>query len=1044
MEKILKPTLIIGLSSYGENYIKAFENELVGSQYKNAIKFLSISDDGEVKVDKSSTSVSIKFDKEIMNKNAIRSNYENIFKQKEKIELIIERAITNLYSVELKNDISLRNFDITNIQIFIYAPLFDSVGSVCIIPIVDCLTNLKKNGKIPDSTEVYFWGILADLSLQSDESKKEKEFSRCFAALSEIDYEILDCENKPHSNFIINFIWLLTSKNEDQVSIGKIDDLIPSIISFSQKLIVDPFTDKSFAHLLDKELLSRKCHYSSFGSSILEFPFSETLDLLGKMSYIEVMSPFIEKINSSKYDRNEIAAFARNFISKLELNFTIEKLKVDINGQSIFQNIPFKRNLDYKKDLNEFYDECSQAFNEYENKTLNEIILKTNIKKDQLLSEYRNQLLQETSNLIDNSEKGLPFASAFLSYLSNQNSSFFKGEFLEIGDNLIEVEEKLKRFYKELLGLDTKEKEFLRKEQDLNTKERYYQRLNEDIDRIKNEIADKNLKDIVEHESEKTKSGIELNNATSKLEIIKKEIIGLKKELNELVQEINSLNLCIEDASRRRELKTKIIIGLNENSEKIKKQLTDCESEINVTKKSLNDLFEKRKKILSNLLYIFPPIVFLISTILFIYVTGYAPPVIIIAYLIWALYYYEKQVGREIRETKQTLQDKQNQKTGLLLNFQNNLTQIQYTNVDHLIHGYGYEFIKTIQDDTKAINNSIIKFIDNIKPSNIQTNTEIEQINLFQQTIAKNSVISREFCQHLIATKKNDIIRYFNSGRNKPLSYFWLLYDETRDFSLIQANIQMELKEKFNDLANNSVNDMIFRNDFIKEEYSPNMRLKKLFEFSKPFVSLKDQNNLYSINEILILEAYSKDGEELIEIFKDLSNKRIEFKSSDSPYRMTLTRLLIGFPLFRLYIMQICDNTMKQLGQSLEEMKLMYVDEKYTNYNIFPEYDQINEDPTENEPLKLFSLSKAFNIIEIKDKGILLKSTNKIIAKDSNSLISILKNEENELTMTINEQVKLVLKDKDAINKLKKINKNLFDKKEMLQIRQVIEEISDL
>lgn len=1056
MNKTIKPSILVYLGDYSNkllNFSFKYFPDLLGNLLE-IIYGIELSEFGLTEYYyKSDGSYKKELNNEIQFNSDLscvyRKNNEIIIGRKELIKETFIKAIDKISSLDVDIKMKERGFLKSPPQIFIVSPLFDSIGSISILPILEMISELKTVRQISLETEVHVIGFLDNLSEKKLFEEKKKEAARCYACLTEIDHAITKSKNENEDQRLANFVWIVGNKNDNEVQVGTLMDIAPVLSEFFISFIQNKMLDKSFTIKFNSWVDDKYTQFSSFGISKLIYPQKFIFDRFNLLNTIRVIEKIIFNV---KYDRNDIYAKTRSYLLEHNFDRIDSQLALDDSESNLWQGPKFHEVPKWEVDIDDFLNNCLNISNEFERRDFNLLISRLSFRKDELLVLLNNSLSNKIFSIID--DHGLCIAEAFLSVLLNVECEYLRGEPLDLELSLASVEDKSKSFYQSLLGIDVLQKEIIKKEEDLKSKQRL---LKDIVQKLKNIQESTEVKNSHNDSRENDKSSDQVGNSNTKEESI---IENLNRQLNNLGQEITviksdlkllyekyyELDTLIYDSSKRRELKENQFSDDKDLIYKTAETVRDISKLLYDTSKEYDRLIELKKTTLFKLFYIFPiPVIFLILLGWYFLNFEFALLVnllLIVGYSITGYIHYKNKVGNDLEKVENKLKLLQNNKLSLLLDIQNQFIKLYYNSFEHLRHSFLIELIREFSEFSRLKLESIKKYrldLIRILEDSKQKNGELKLVtNQFLQ-----SIISEEEISDLYHENSGNCDYFFRHERNSLSSLLKSYLENTSNEKLFK-NIEDYTSEQVNKFEM-SVEDGLF--DKHKVDYI-NTKIKILYDSSSSLIKLSTQGDDDTTEDFQYIYIDKNEKSKVFEIIKDLSQESMEISSNSDKYSILLIKYKIGFPIFHVQQLIYCKKILDDYIQNVDSSDIKYQDFFLTDidldYDIFP-VDQVVMN-NENQLYKYILSGIILNIIIFdNDKENLFYKERKLGANKREASLFLINKKEKELANCLTQEVNSMLKIKENQEILSTYyNKDDIEQKDKKILSEIINEMSEL
>ncbi|MCX6132614.1 MAG: hypothetical protein NTU47_02275 [Ignavibacteriales bacterium] len=953
---VLKPAMLLGL---GERGVEAasecyrFVKE-VNPLVSKIVSGIGITSSGRMfRLSDDSTLLTIENLADVEHPNPYECNYGEFVSREEDISDILASHFEALTGIRFYQELEEAGYEIKteNVQVFVFAPSFDLLGSATTIPLLGILEVMKKNRRIPKNSQVSLFVLLADLSGTSDARLKRIELARTFQFLSELDYELgMNLVSQSDAMFDVGLTWLLSGKNEDNSQVGTFAEVLSVVTNTVESMIAYPVLgDLSFRHILLTKLQQRGRFYSSFGSSRIIFPEKEIIDLLCSYAVAELLKPMVTDLEEGQFDRSLVFEGCREFLAAQHITSITDLLSKEEKGNAIYQGFSHPIPKDDSIIPNLFYADVENKFKLFSERTLNDYIEKLSTQSQAVLH-AKEQALENTISVdVDTEKRGLGYSVAVLRSLQGQDSRYLRGDSLEMNHTIDEVEKTVRSFYKVLLGLDVKEGSLDKLDAQIKAKDRRIGECEKELVRVSK------LLERAESPADIEKLKLDQAKLLENSKVIAFERTKLVDEFEDLKSEIARLNLHIDDLHERMILKEEEERKSEEEVQEARLNVDKADKALKEAQIHLKALAELRRRIFWMLAATIPACVTAI-----ILLTGISLSYFgildfakflgffldnwticlgsIVVYAIVSFLYFERKVGREFRQTKLLVQDLRSRKKSNMVQLVDAFNSKALVRWRHLVHNEALMWAKSFRDRLFEITENIEGFIKALQ------STQLAALNLWAtknlpNTLSKKSVLTKSELVDTFYTKSPPSLeKHF---RKVPLSSYVIkhLHQET-DGSLEDA-LKQFVAEEFASIRSKCVEDFIFPEGPAKRTVTSvyvDSKIRSLFRSAAPLCHLDVVADVEKAEQKVAICVQDKEKSQVPELVEKLfSRKKEDFYSTGDKNVLEIDRFTIGFPLFQVSQLKSAQSCHKDLCEN--DAKRAYSIEKirYQGYSPYPE-----------------------------------------------------------------------------------------------------------
>ena len=853
MSNKLKPSILIGLDTYGnELAVGIYNNICADHEVENIISCLSLEPNGDLVNHSGDGSVNFPGLVSNIEDKAFLKNYNILQEDNKNIEKILISQIEKIMSRTVSLELVDHGYEVEDkIQINVFSTLFDPIGSSAIMVILGVIQNIVSGRLRGLNIETNLYCFFPD----AFEMFKNNEFAykRSCVCLQEIDHVLdnpgLHLVSQRNRN-LCNFIYLFTSKNENNISICTYKDytiLISEVLNLVFRRQIG--SDSSYAIALVNKVEGKTTRYSSIGYSKIIYP-ARDINKLVKHFYIS--ANIKKRENSSDYDLDNqlIIGEVKEFISNSNISHIKEEMEKDIDGNSIWKDFKFNGKILDNINVVEFCKQINDQYLNFEKTELQKKKREVDNKGKYLFNKYLNDIDSKANNILDSEKLGLNYCISFFEKCIECNSN----------DN-ISLNENMYSIIKNIINNIFNEFEIIKESNDDN--------INERDDYIKYS------KDLVNDYSvlKKNENIIENNEA-------------LNLNVNDIVNEISIVEKCFSEAKLRLEslyLKRKKYLRIN-----LIFYPTICMIF------TLLIEYLASKVINFNLL----PIIFKTLTIIF--------PISLIIYIFTALWKMKKTILDNIIKEKNNCNISK-------INKINNLLSIQNLYNEHLYNIFSYylkiRMIKYLADTVEAVD----KKKENIKEFKKIINNEVEQ-NIaayqnfkFNEDIYNRSIVKVDDIKQKIeniAIKKCE----YNAFSIKKLSEYYNNYLNYSNIQILIDDLGHLASDLFSEITNKTIGQYL--NEIsIEKNISKVEQIDSFIKFASPSILLDVEKVADKSQPIVYLGI---NLEEYNYLHNDIKATNYKTFYIDSNHEIIVVILKIGFPAYNIALAKYGENLLKE------------------------------------------------------------------------------------------------------------------------------------
>lgn len=962
MKKRFKPTMILGLGSQGSEIAQGLYKVIVAKNSDLARLVGCLFVDGEGALCTHENDDIIFRCKDLRSDYSIevfQHNYTEFVRNEKEFENVIADAIQKIRSMDVVLELREQGYKIDDgIEIFIVSTLFDQVGSSAIIPFLGFIQYLLGGRLTGTVVETNMLGFFPDLF---EEYKREDlAYARTYATLNEIDHivdnpKILSLEERTP----ISYVYLFTGKNEDGIEVGSYRDLIPMVGEvLSSLLFGEVASDDSFSSTLLHLVDGKRARYSSFGLSRLVFPITQVMNALSSTMASRILEAH-GLVDPRTYERGYISSEVKSFLIENQFDKLVDLIRTDKDGKPIHTNFKYRGPLNERAVVDNFLVDIENQALEFDRDNVTIMSRNVATRKDELYAEKVDILNQNVRRTLDElgrgvrSGKGMYYTQAFLEMLSNNDSAYLKGELIGNNFTLDSVERDLKLFFDRLLGIDR-----------------------EKLIELKRDLKDKkSLQAQISH-------SLSINLATNNAEALKEQTERLGLEIEELRGQcealevtINEADFKISDPSERRRLLEMLLEEEQEKKVELSKNLKTVDEEYRAQRRKLDDLYESRRKILKNLLLIFPLVgVVIFSLVLYALVQLMssldvsiiietaifkALPLLFVGYAVWAFFKYWNGIRSQIALAELQLENLKLTKTNLLLKIQEFYNSQFKLSFEHTTFGHLLSWMNDFRNLVRQTAYSLKSFIDELIREAALKKTEYEATT-FPNSIFLRSVVNNKDVERFVnenARLEIEVDRFFDQ---KPMSRFFNEYRTQGNLHAFFMSVSSFTEILFKPVRDRSIEE------FLRERESDALlstsdKLINIYNSAKAFSHLDVEKGLDVSQSIVYLGVERSENSYSRDLLRKQGFANISFYSTRNKYEIVMSKLKIGFPAFHMALVRHG----KQLISKNKDFDRIYISAEWQLEDLFPTKFYIGEE--ERELRRVIYLGKAFGLLTNKE-----------------------------------------------------------------------------
>ncbi len=771
---------------------------------------------------------------------------------------------------------------------------------------------------------------------------RDFEYARTYCSLAEMEMVLTE------ERQLINYPFVIGKKNIDDHSIGRFEDMLDSLGEFSYLLFCGRLSIVENAHLyLNEESSGKTNRYSSFGLATLTFPEEQiraTYQSLGKLASLGELDTLFR--NPKSVARDELNLYTSTFIERNAWSRIYELCgESSDGGDPIFAKFSSPVTIDENLDPKKYLQQLDTAEEQYRLNEFNVKIAPAYGKRaDALGNSLKEQLRQELNQQFNKSRNGINFAHGFTSFLLREDCDCVTHDETFPEKDLVTVEQQILGFYQEKLGVKIGANQLKQLESEIGNEQReiveLHRRIRQADERLERENArldagDKNTTvDKIKLESEL----VAMKDQAAKVEqALQDKIKGFESDY----QAYEDFKVNLRQSSTRKELWEKDKARQDEQIEAITARITKEEEKIVDARSRVQSWKEKCARYIKWWLVILPAIilaVFAVNAVLEwdVVFSGNTWKIILpFVLIVFAIYYvifvlrYRKKFKTPYEQSKTYLDSVATDKIKYLRQLVEQKNAGYELQAEYFQHEAAYKCLQQLMDEIHFEKENIHHFKKKIQEQLVQEDVSLKKQkfknNLFVRYIIGKSAVE----EHFAANHKEGS---FFDRPEKVLNYFG---DYVKDGNLKGLNKDLEdhYAAMSMDLSGKDIYSKLVAGDFDREEYKDidrkqgvpneisrdlNREVKKLVDASKPYINLESMLEAdQSLNVLqLCKDERFPEGEEIQSLIKAASGVNVSTFNIKDKNNINLLYVRMGFPAFKINIVQECRSKWLKLQQS--------------------------------------------------------------------------------------------------------------------------------
>jgi hypothetical protein len=381
------------------------------------------------------------------------ANYEVLLGQGSSLRHRLERAVYEVRSFTRGTGVERRSIELGNdVTFYLIGSLGDPVGSAALVPMLALIHEMFNQTFRGMHARTQLVLLSHDL-LPDGPSSPSLLKARAYAALQELEWVFDGGLRLPYA-VLSDLVWLLSSRNEENLFLGGHAQLVPVIAHqmltmLRGEVLGDPSSVRTA--LVDR-VMERSTRYSTFGFSQLVFPrellLTRATDALAARTLSENPALAERRIGAG-----ELSGEVERYVYGEGLNEVFAALGRDDSGNEIWAGYNPGRRVLEEENAQTLLHQLDAYDREFEQREAPEIQRRIGRRRTTLLATQQDRILSYlTTQIVEQRERGtLVEAEAWLAALLNEKCEWVDGEVALGTETLYVVDRDLDRYFEPLL-----------------------------------------------------------------------------------------------------------------------------------------------------------------------------------------------------------------------------------------------------------------------------------------------------------------------------------------------------------------------------------------------------------------------------------------------------------------------------------------------------------------------------------------------------------------------------------------------------------------
>lgn len=786
---------------------------------------------------------------------------------------------------------------------------------------------------------------------------RELEYSRTLASVTELDAELNKSESKGVS--LMNYTFVVGNKNRKNITLGDFKDMLISLSEFSLMLVNDGFATTNLGIQMGEDIDGKRNRYSSFGYSTLLYPEKKFIKGLKEVGQSEIFGEMQSEFRNQKFSASTIGAEVNAFLDEHKFNQYFDRIQLDEDGgKPIFENFVFNGERSQDVPLQNFLTSLDKQAEQYESQVFNKTVVpKIEKRKNALTQKLLTDIDTRVNKEVDIPKRGINYAHAFTATLLREDCDSIDGEIIDEVNDLRKIESKVLEFYQSQTDLP----QLVESNQDqfklLRNKERLFRKLTNDIQRLEEKSE---AEQDGQAQSDTSNLMVEINSKKEERHKLANAIDTLKSDFEKGKEKVEDLKRELESPEYRKSLREKDIANQQDKIDEHLQIVTAHEQKRNQHLAYLEELKNRKDKLLKKLLLILPALIFGIPALIFMGIEIFEKEIInnilrlaessrlefyieilligLIAYGIWAFLRYRKRVGKELKAANETLKELDATKVKLYNEHATKRGELYKSRYDHILSAGAYQGIEDLIQLTDKNKQQLGGFKKEVFDTFNESEEAIDEL-YFEKNLFQNTIITKDDIDRLKVPMS--LQKFIRDKEERNLVAYYKDYQKSGSLDRLESDSEEYLGEMYRNLERKSLMDFVYRDEKLKEEISPATRVKLLKDASEVYINLKDYgtsdqteeaSNLYCDN---FEDSDAQQTQQLV--LSAGLNAQSKYSTGDKN-NIALFRVLKGFPAFQITLMDECRSIMDSIASRDQDWKKkdFFINPEYAKENIFP------------------------------------------------------------------------------------------------------------